>query len=551
MRPVWVGFLGAVLGAELSAQGARGVASYSPDHGVVAFQIRDLEGAGVSVLIEVDDRDRVRVGRMVGDGISWGTEELVLEDPEHSLLACADVMGDRSEELIVASRSGVMAYALTEGGGFVDRAVSLSRRARIQVRAGRPTFAPFVEDINDDGAVDLILPVGNGCEMWMRQPGNRERPSYRLVRTVQLSVGRSQQSASGRLSDVLQSEIIFPRLRLEDVNGDGRLDLLEGDGQRRSFYLQAADGSFADKPIQLDVGIFRDTTPEASVQPGKTLVANDNQHIQSGDLNGDGIPDYVIAHRRRVWVFIASEAGPQFTRPKRRRVAEDISGLLLADLNEDGRQDLVVAKVQLPSVASLVLGLISSMSIHVTALGYATGPEGDFSEEPTWRQELTIQIPALLSLMSEAEEMVERFEEILIKLRISVTGKFLPGEGGDLVMVSEAGNQLEIWREGGEVGEFFNQQGAYIRRILFDDSDPVFDIDRLFTIVSSIFDARTASLTGDRPADASFQMQDLDPYELEALLARDMDGDGLDEVVIVLQDPQDPENRSFRVVGWR
>ena len=30
-----------------------------------------------------------------------------------------------------------------------------------------------------------------------------------------------------------------------------------------------------------------------------------------------------------------------------------------------------------------------------------------------------------------------------------------------------------------------------------------------------------------------------------------MDGDGLDEVVIVLQDPQDPENRSFRVVGWR
>jgi hypothetical protein len=518
---------------------------------VVAFQIRDLEGAGVSVLVEVDDRDRVRVGRMVGDGISWAPEALVLEDPEHSLLACADVMGDPAEELIVASRSGVMAYPLTKGGGFVDAAVSLSRRARIQVRAGKPTFAPFVEDINNDGAVDLILPVGNGCEMWMRQPGAGERPSYRLVRTVQLSVGRSQQSASDRLSDVLQSEIIFPRLRLEDVNGDGRLDLLEGDGQRRSFYLQAADGSFAENPIQVDVSIFRDTTPEASVQPGKTLVANDNQHMQSGDLNGDGIPDYVIAHRRRVWVFLASEAGPQFTRPKRRRVAEDISGLLLADLNEDGRQDLVVAKVQVPSVASLVLGLISSMSIHVTALGYATGPEGDFSEEPTWRRELTIQIPALLSLMSEAEEIVERFEEILTKLRISVTGKFLPGDGGDLVMVSEEGNQLEIWREGGEVGEFFNQQGAYMRRILFDDPDPVFDIDRLFTIVSSIFDARTASLTGDRPADGSFPMQDLDPYELEALLARDMDGDGLDEVVIVLQDPDDPVNRSFRVVGWR
>ena len=93
--------------------------------------------------------------------------------------------------------------------------------------------------------------------------------------------------------------------------------------------------------------------------------------------------------------------------------------------------------------------------------------------EPNWRSNLTIEIPPLLSLMSEAEEIMQRFEDILNKLRISTTGRFLPGDGAedDLVMVSEDGALLEIWREGGSQSGFFTDRGGYVRKILFDEPD--------------------------------------------------------------------------------
>ncbi len=168
---------------------------------------------------------------------------------------------------------------------------------------------------------------------------------------------------------------------------------------------------------------------------------------------------------------------------------------------------------------------------------------------------------------------MERFNEILTKLRISGAGKFVAGgsvSGGsnsrgsvspgsvsrgsgelDLVMVSEDGSLLEIWRRGGSAQGLFSERGKYIRRIIFDEPDPVFDIDRLLTIIGSMFDARTATLTGDRLADGRYEMPDPGLYELEELLARDMDGDGVDEVVLVYEDPEDPEGKSFRVLKWR
>ena len=40
-----------------------------------------------------------------------------------------------------------------------------------------------------------------------------------------------------------------------------------------------------------------------------------------------------IAHRRKVWSFLGSKAGPQFKQAKTRIVAEDISGLMLMELD--------------------------------------------------------------------------------------------------------------------------------------------------------------------------------------------------------------------------
>ena len=49
--------------------------------------------------------------------------------------------------------------------------------------------------------------------------------------------------------------------------------------------------------------IFKDTTPRADLRPGRIWAGSDRTRYLSRDLDNDGVPDYVIAHRRKVWVF--------------------------------------------------------------------------------------------------------------------------------------------------------------------------------------------------------------------------------------------------------
>src|SRR5690606_26980353 len=125
-----------------------------------------------------------------------------------------------------------------------------------------------------------------------------------------------------------------PQPDTEDLDGDGRRDLISRDGSRWSFHLQRADGTFA-PPVTVDLEQFQDTTPRATIELGATAVLGDRQLLQRGDLDGDGIADFVIVHRRKVWTFQSGRDGPQFTRARTQVTAEDTTAMLLVDLDED------------------------------------------------------------------------------------------------------------------------------------------------------------------------------------------------------------------------
>lgn len=548
-----LGMTSLVLCAAISAQGVgmqvEAVDATKFEGLVTAHAVRDLDGDGRIEVVTVAPDGVVRIhglrdGRMQALG-----EPFALARPEASALALADLDEDGDVDLVVLGTDGLWLHALGDGPAFAPEAVSLSSAARLGFRTGEPVFVDFLVDLNVDGRDDLLVPRGEVCELWLREGGAGE-VSFGLSQSLPVDFGHSMRSRADALTATLVNRVRVPSLDVLDVNGDDRPDLRVEEGQRRRFFLQDAAGAFAAEPVEVDLGIFVDTTPRASVQLGRTAVLTDKQQYQSGDLDGDGILDHVIAHRRKVWSFLGTEDGPQFTDASTRMVAEDVSGLLLMRVDDDARDDLLVFKIELPSAGELVVGLVSSLDVPIRVLGYRTDEEGRFENRATWSRELTLRAPSILGLLREAEDLVRRFTEVLAKFRWSALGDF-DGDGAeDLALIGEDGAALELFLKPSGAGDVDRAAERWLRDLLFENPDTVFDLDRLLDLVAQVFDTRTASMTGEREPDARATLAVAEGRFLRDFEAVDLDGDGRAELMALEADEAEPRRITCRVLRW-
>jgi hypothetical protein len=517
----------------------------------IAF-LADTDGDGRAelVLVAADgqlDRHGLRAENGASGFAPMGS--LRLRDPTHSLLACRDIAQAPGLELVVADSRGTTWLPWPDANGTPEPR-SLARAARFLLRLDRPHEAPFVQDLDRDGRLDLLLPTLQGCTPFLQQPpaDGSQDPQFRALPPLSLPVQVNLDASNGTLDDEHQMSLVIPQVDTADLNGDGRPDLLTHDGSKHGFHLQQASGGFA-PPIEVDVMQFQDSTPSATVAPGSTLVLGDKPMLQRGDVDGDGIPDFVIAHRRKVWTLLASKAGPQFTKARTQAVADDVTGMLLVDLDEDRRADLLSFQVQLPGIGSLLLGLVQSIDIDIKAVGYRS-EGGAFASIPAWRRTVTLRIPPLLTLLSQQEQIVQRFLGILNKARHSVRGAFVSQTADDVALVSTDGALLELFPkvEAPTLGSAAGRR--QLRDLLFDDPDPVFDIDRLFGLISGLLDQRAASLTGDAKPAGSIPLRDAATWRVLKLLAANLDDTRSDEVVAVYENVAVPTLRAYDVLAW-
>ena len=520
------------------------LAEIAPDAAISAHLVEDLDGDGRAEILLLTTDGRVEVWRLAQSPtpeFQRTSPSLSLPRPGSSLLAIADVVPEaEGRELLVADARGVVAHSYrAEEGTFAAESVALTP-ARLGFATGVPRVAELAQDLDQDGWVDLAIPARGGYEIWLQ----RTAGSFDLAQTLPLDLDHDRDIRGALLSDELRNDIEVPRLDVADVNGDGRPDLRTEENTVRKFWLQGTDGRFAETPIEVDLALFRDTTPAAEIALGDTLVIDSIADMQQGDLDDDGIPDYVIAHRRKVWSFLSSRDGPQFTKSRTRRVARDISGLLLVDVDGDRRDDLLVFVVALPSAAELLLGLVSSIEIEIEALGYPTDTDGAFARRAGWQRTLTLRMPSLRELLGQADDLIQRFLATLEKLRFAARGDF-DGDGSlDLALTTENGDAIEIWL-GVATQDGRPAFGEWLRGLLFENSDTVFDIDRLLHLVGQVIDLRNASLTDRREADARFELAERPGRAILDLLATDLDGDGRDELLLIDQDEQAQGDRSI------
>ncbi len=173
-----------------------------------------------------------------------------------------------------------------------------------------------VGDVNKDGKLDLVV----GHADW-----NFQRRS-----TVGVLLGNGD--GTFKTAQTYSSHgVVAHSIALEDINGDGKVDILVGNRGRRG-------NNWSDGVVALLLGNGDGTFAGAQRISSDTAFS-----IAVSDVNGDGKPDFLVKGRSlRTWL---GNGDGTFQLPRKRGTSAALGdSIATADLNGDGRPDVAVAQ---------------------------------------------------------------------------------------------------------------------------------------------------------------------------------------------------------------
>jgi len=217
----------------------------------------------------------------------------------------ADFNNDGNADLaLVDWLSGKVSVLLGRGDGTFQKEIQFAVPSPVDLAAG---------DFNEDGVQDLAVVESNGT-------GDG---------AVAIFLGDG--TGRFRLSGTYKVGIATGMVATADLNGDGHLDVavtnagFEGNGPSMMTFFGDGHGKLGH--------------PTTYKMPGEQPAG-----IVAGDLNGDTYPDLAVATYQAgsVAVFMNDGTG-KFEKPIYYSVDGDPEQVTIADLRNDGREDLVVA----------------------------------------------------------------------------------------------------------------------------------------------------------------------------------------------------------------
>ena len=264
-------------------------------------------------------------------------------------IVAADLDGDGNLDLAASDGLGI-AVLINRGDGTFERAVHIALDPQINAFPVSLTAA----DLDGDGAADLAA-TGLGYRF--------EPDSLTVTNLDNVAILGNNGSGVFTLAQTLIIDNPFPRLgdiTAGDLNGDGRPDLVvdQSSGQVTVLLNQPAGGF----------------TVAFSLDLGANHILSD---VKVADLNGDGWGDLIVADNGDpldpantggdVAVFF-NQGGGTFGPPLLLRAGVAPTSIGVADVNRDGRGDLVVAN-----------NLSNDVSVLVNAGGGAFEPAWTFA----------------------------------------------------------------------------------------------------------------------------------------------------------------------------
>lgn len=256
-----------------------------------------------------------------------------------------DFNGDSLPDLLLTEQESVTVYLHQSDGHFSPKP---SATVVFPVRpSGRDSetnlsFLSTPVDVNGDKFVDVILTLTKSTGKF-------------LERKIIVFIFLNQQKPDGPFSPQPDQTItvdgITPGVNIEDVNGDGRGDLLlsyirvgfwnivknlisKRVDVNTSIYLLRSDNQY---PTQPD--FHRKTSYQIDLTHGVRF--HGTWPTLGGDFTGDGRRDLLIARDEKITIYPKNLDGDLFSKPLTQSGVFTSPFMHIVDLNSDGRDDLL------------------------------------------------------------------------------------------------------------------------------------------------------------------------------------------------------------------
>ena len=211
--------------------------------------------------------------------------------PDRTVLAIADLDGDGLVDVLARTSAGSglfgRRYALELWRGRRrSRGVGFPAAPDCRIETGLPVAPPTIADLDGDGRLDLSfgsIDLGLGSLVSALLTGSISI-HVSFHRMAENRCYAEEPSASERLRvefDLSTGRSSVPVLRLADLDGDGRADLVVGEGEDR---LSIRSGAGSDD-------LFAATAATVEVP-----LPADGQLVTASDLDGDGRDDLVVRY---------------------------------------------------------------------------------------------------------------------------------------------------------------------------------------------------------------------------------------------------------------
>lgn len=317
-----------------------------PLRGADGFELADFDRDGVlDVAIMYEDSNHVRIafggantaarsGAWQVVTLAQGDEVLEVEDG-----AVGDLNGDGWPDLLVANEGGSLLYLQNPGGA--DRASIRSgnwQRAAPAGVSGRGSWIrTYLADFNGDGILEAVA-VNKGVTM----PSGKGSMDVDPTPISWFSIGADPLDPAQWHEHELTRAVIPINATPVDLDGDGDLDIVAGSrGEQRLIWFEnttpsaGADIRFVEHAVDV-TGRHVPRLPMPGALSGFALAFT--------DVDGDGRLDIITSETVFSLVWLQQPERPELPWHIHSigvSFPDTISGTVIADIDGDGRQDIV------------------------------------------------------------------------------------------------------------------------------------------------------------------------------------------------------------------